>query len=104
MVNAQSQVERARIAAQADQFKAQGPIMGGIATAVGAGAIAPEEGTVISQVIADAFAKNKPTDFQATNWSPGVMLQAIMSDPAYTSQLNPAQQQVLMGIVGNMKF
>lgn len=105
IVNAESQVERARIAAQADQFKAQGPIMGGIASAVQAGAIGAEEGPIISQVIADALGKNKPSDFGSTKWTPGVLLQAIMSDPAYAGpegQLNPAQQQVLMGIVGNM--
>lgn len=104
MIEAQTQVQKAQIAAAAKNFTAQGPVMTGISLGVQNGVITPEESSAITNTISDIYRAYKPADFGATTWSPSVMMQALTKDETYTGQLSLAQQQVLMGIIQNLKY
>jgi hypothetical protein len=104
IVAANSRVQAAQIASAAKNFNAQGPVMTGISMGVQNGIITPEESSAITNTISDIYRAYKPSDFGATTWSPSVMMQALTKDETYTGQLSLAQQQVLMGIIQNMKF
>jgi len=104
MIEAQTQVQKAQIAAASKNFTAQGPVMTGISLGVQNGVITPEESSGITNTISDIYRAYKPSDFGATTWSPSVMMQALTKDETYTGQLSLAQQQVLMGIIQNLKY
>jgi hypothetical protein len=104
MIEAQTQVQKAQIAAASKNFTAQGPVMTGISLGVQNGVITPEESSAITNTISDIYRAYKPSDFGATTWSPSIMMQALTKDETYTGQLSLAQQQVLMGIIQNLKY